>query len=374
MTLTHDRRDDQEGRARVHDDAQLVEYYDELAAVETGALWTVANDIEPWEPHAHSVPTIWRWKDIRPLALRSLDLVTPEQSGRRVVFLRNPKRHDVSAVCGLLFSGIQAMRPGERTSAHRHAASALRFIMEGAGAYTIVDGHRVNLAARDFVLTPNGTWHDHGVDDDGETSLWQDGLDIPLTNALEANDYEVHPDLYQTPSHPTDDSPDLFGSPGLFPATHRWDRPYSPLFRYRWDQTYEALNKAAASGGETDHDGVYMRYCNPHTGGHVMSTMGASAQMLRPSERTTAHRHTGNVVYQVAKGSGYSVIAGRRFDWEEKDIFCVPSWAWHEHANSSDSDDACLFSFNDFPVIEKLSFWQEQPYPDNGGHQPVDVV
>ena len=372
MTITHDTRDDQAGRARVRDDDTLRRYYDELAAVETGALWTVANDIEPWEPHALSIPTIWRWKDIRPLALRSLDLVTPEQSGRRVVFLRNPKRHDVSAVCGLLFSGIQAMRPGERTSAHRHAASALRFIMEGAGAYTIVDGHRVNLSARDFVLTPNGTWHDHGVDEDGETSLWQDGLDIPLTNALEANDYEVHPDIYQTASKPVDDSPDLFGSPGLFPATHRWDRPYSPLFRYRWDQTYEALNKAAESGGETTHDGVYMRFCNPHSGGHVMSTMGASAQMLRPGELTSAHRHTGNVVYQVVKGAGHSVIAGARFDWEEKDIFCVPSWAWHEHGNASDTEDACLFSFNDFPVIEKLSFWQEQAYAENGGHQVVE--
>ena len=65
--------------------------------------------------------------------------------------------------------------------------------MEGRGAYTIVDGHRMTLGANDFVLTPNGTWHEHGVGPSGTPCIWQDGLDIPLVNALEANFYEVHP-------------------------------------------------------------------------------------------------------------------------------------------------------------------------------------
>lgn len=372
--MTADQRDSELGRARVADDDELRAYYDELAKLETGALWTVANDIEPWEPHAHSEPVLWKFADLRDHVVRALDLVTPEQSGRRVVYLRNPRRHDVSAVVGLLFSGLQVMKPGERTTAHRHAASALRFIMEGSGAYTIVDGHRVDLQPRDFVLTPNGTWHDHGVDDDGELSIWQDGLDIPLANALEANSYEVHPDLYQSVDYAPNDSPRLFGGPGLLPATHVWDRPYSPLFRYRWDQTYESLQLAADTEAATPHHGVYMRFANPATGGHVMATMGAAMQMLRPGEATQSIRHTGNVVYQVTKGTGSSLIDGQRFDWQEKDIFCVPAWCWYEHRNGSTSDDACLFSFNDFPVMEKLGFWRHEHYPDNDGHQDEPVA
>ena len=369
-----DDRDLRLGRARVAGNDDLRRYYGELDRLDAGALWTVANDIEPWEPRPFSVPTLWRWSDLRPQALRSVDLVDPDDVGRRVVYLRNPERRDVSAVCGLLFSGIQVMRPGERASAHRHGASALRFIMEGTGGYTVVDGHRVDLRPRDFVLTPGGTWHDHGVDPDGDVCLWQDGLDIPLANALEANWYEVHPDRYQGVDHPVNDSPDAFGGPALLPATYSWDRPYSPLLRYDFGATYESLHRAAAAGVETSFDGVMLRYTNPHTGGHVMATMGAAMQLLRPGEATRAHRHTGNVVYQVAKGSGHSVVGGRRFDWTEKDIFCVPSWTWHEHANASGCDDACLFSFNDFPVLEKLALWREQAFGDAGGHQPLEAA
>ncbi len=366
-----DERDNQVGRAIVEDDAALAAYYEELDGFETGALWTVANEIEPWEPTPSSAPTIWRHADLRERIFRALELVKPEQAGRRVVYLRNPKRRDVSACCGWLFSGIQVMSPGERTSAHNHAASALRFVMEGTGAYTVVDGHEITLGARDFVITPNGTWHDHGVREDGEISMWQDGLDIPLTNALEANFYEVHPDLYQKPNYPLNDSPNSYGAPGLLPVDDTWQHAYSPLMKFAWEPTYEGvLNYAKATDG-SPYDGVIMRYTNPKTGGHVMQTMGAHMQMLRPGEATKAHRHTGNVIYHAAKGSGYSVIGGVRYDWTEKDIFCVPAWTWHEHANMSDSEDACLFSFNDFPVMEKLGFYREEPYRDNDGHQPV---
>ena len=114
-----------------------------------------------------------------------------------------------------------------------------------------------------------------------------------------------------------------------------------------------------------------MNYVNPITGGHVMQTIGASMQLLRPGEKTKAHRHTGSIIYQVAKGSGHSIVAGKRLEWRERDIFCVPSWAWHEHGNASDSEDACLFSFNDLPVIEGLGLYREEAFGDNAGHQAV---
>ncbi len=115
-----------------------------------------------------------------------------------------------------------------------------------------------------------------------------------------------------------------------------------------------------------------MEYVNPVNSGPVMQTIGASMQMLRPGEKTKAHRHTGSYLYQVAKGKGYSIIGGKRFDWQERDIFCVPSWAWHEHANLSDSDDACLFCCNDLPVMRSLGHYREEALADNGGHRPQD--
>lgn len=359
------------GRANVAATPELIKYYKDLEQFEAGALWNVANKIEPWEPKSQSVPVLWRYQDLREYVLRSVDLVTPEQAGRRVIYLNNPGRQDVSAAVGWLYSGLQVMHPGEAASAHSHSSSALRFIMEGSGAYTVVDGHKMTLGANDFVLTPNGAWHEHGVSAEGSTCIWQDGLDIPFVNAMEAGFYAVHPDLSQAVTYPVNDATHIWGHPGLKPVLHDWQKPYSPLLKYEWEPTYEALSRYAKVTDGSPFDGIIMDYTNPLTGGPVMATMGASMQMLRPGEHTKAHRHTGSIMYQVAKGHGYSIINGKRFDWRERDIFCVPSWMFHEHVNGSSSDDACLFSFHDLPVMRALNLYYEEALAENGGHQIV---
>lgn len=135
------------GRANVEDTKELLSYYADLEKLEAGALWTVANKIEPWFPQSASAPVLWRYRDLREHVLRSLDLVTAEKAGRRVIYLANPHRRDVSAAVGWLYTGLQVMQPGEVASSHQHSASALRFIMEGEGAYTVVDGHKMSRTA-----------------------------------------------------------------------------------------------------------------------------------------------------------------------------------------------------------------------------------
>lgn len=364
-------REDVIGRANVETTPELAAYYGDLDRYHAGALWTVANKIEPWQPKSQSEAVVWHYRDLRDHVIRSIDLVTPERAGRRVIYLNNPGRQEVAAAVGWIYAGLQVMKPGEVASAHRHSASAIRFIIEGAGAYTIVDGHKMTLGANDFVLTPNGTWHEHGVAADGTICLWQDGLDIPFVNAMEANFYEVHPDLQQAVGYAVDDMTKTWGNPGLTPVGQRWTHSYSPMFKYEWPATYEALTKYAACTDGSPFDGVLMDYVNPVTNGPVMQTLGASMQMLRPGEKTKAHRHTGSGLYHVAKGAGHSIINGRRYDWQEHDIFCVPSWAWHEHVNASGSDDACLFCLSDLPIMRALGLYREQAFADNGGHQPL---
>jgi gentisate 1,2-dioxygenase len=364
-------REEMIGRANVGDTAELVDFYRDLESQHAGALWTVANKIEPWEPISSSHPVVWHYDRLRGHVMRALELVTPEQAGRRVVYLANPGRKDVSAAVGWLYTGIQVMAPGELASSHRHSASALRFIMEGSGAFTNVDGHKMTLGRNDFVLTPNGTWHEHGVAEDGTICTWQDGLDIPLMNALEANFYEVHPDLQQEVGFPIDDSTATWGNAALKPAGESWSKRYSPLLKYEWEPTYEALCRYARVSEGSPYDGIHMDYFNPYTGGAPMPTMGASMQMLRPGWHSRAHREVGSFVYQCAKGSGYSVVGGKRLDWGERDIFVVPSWMWHEHVNGSETEDACLFSFHDLPVMRALGLYRTEGLAINDGYQPI---
>jgi gentisate 1,2-dioxygenase len=74
-------------------------------------------------------------------------------------------------------------------------------------------------------------------------------------------------------------------------------------------------------------------------------------------------------VYQVVEGSGHSVINGLRFDWEKNDIFVIPKWAFHEHANASKTEAACLFSYNDGPVMQALGLYREEELLENDGYQ-----
>src|SRR4029077_13306494 len=135
-------REDVIGRANVEDTPELDRYYQELGRQESYALWTVANSIEPWQPTPTSLPQMWSYKAMRPLVLKALDLVSPEKAGRRVIALENPGRKGTSACVGWLYSGLQVMKPGEFATAHNHASAALRFVMEGAGAPTVVGGAR----------------------------------------------------------------------------------------------------------------------------------------------------------------------------------------------------------------------------------------
>jgi gentisate 1,2-dioxygenase len=205
-------------------------------------------------------------------------------------------------------------------------------VMEGRGAYTVVDGERLVLGERDLVLTPNGTWHDHGVEADGTQCIWQDGLDIPLMNSLDANFYEVHPEVVQK------------AIPGG-PKRDHWSKPYSPVFLYKWDDSYKSLKQ----------DGKAFEYRNPLTGGPVMPTMGARLELIKGDSKP--RRHTGSVVYQVATGRGWTEVGDQRFEWEEKDIFCVPAWTRYRHGAHEES---VLFSFNDFPAMRALALYREE--------------
>ena len=346
---------------------ELKQFSDELQQFSVGALWTAEASGPPKprpksvEPKVRGVPHVWHWRDLRPRALRSGELVGTTQAERRVLQLKNPAIPEGSSTTNTLFAGIQTVMPGEVARAHRHTMAALRFIIESEGGYTNVNGEPIPMRPGDLVLTPNWAWHDH-ANDSGKPMIWLDGLDAPLVRLLEAVFQEEYPEERQALAQARGSSQVKYGAGALRPlGFEQAERPrYSPLMHYPWTETKQAVSRLAELSQGSPFDGVIMEYTNPVDGGPVMPTIACYVQMLRPGERTVAHRHTATTIYHVVEGKGRSVVGGKTLEWEEKDVFCVPSWAKHEHVNGSDSEPAFLFSFSDLPVMKALDLYREE--------------
>jgi gentisate 1,2-dioxygenase len=314
---------------------ELQDYYAQLRAQHVTPAWIGAGISV--EPQSQAVPYVWHWRELRPQAMRAAELVGTAQAERRVLRLTNPELPGIAS--NTLVANIQIVMPGEIARAHRHSGAALRLVIEGSGGYTVVNGERVPMSPGDLVLTPNWSWHDHANDTDAPM-IWLDGLDTPLVRMLEAGFYEEYHQDRQEVAAPVNDS--------------EWHYPMSEM--------RVALQRLAADSDGGAGKEIILEYTNRRTGGPVMPTIACHMQLLRPGERTKARRGVCCTNYHVVEGTGYSVVGDQRLDWEDKDVFTVPTWTFCEHINTGDRP-AFLFSFSDVPVMQALSLYREQTRP-----------
>ncbi|MCW6010504.1 cupin domain-containing protein [Micromonospora sp. CPCC 205371] len=333
--------------------------YDAIARLGTAPLWRYFGNLFAAEPKSRAVPYLWSYSALRPYLLHFADVLSLEEAERRVLMLVNPGLTEPPATTTNLYAGIQVILPGETAQAHRHTAGAFRFIIEGRGAYTTVNGERVHMHPGDLLLTPGWHWHDHAHEGDGPM-LWLDGLDYPLVNALEVGFFELYSERTQKAEVPDDISSRQFIHGRLTPA---WDpRPSanSPIGNYPWEETSRAFDAIADDASGSDADGVVLEYTNPWTGGPVMPTIGCRIARLRPGFRGVPRRQTPSTIYHVVRGEGVTIVDGQRLEWGEKDVFAVPGWSTYEHRTASLSDDAILFSYSDTPAVTSLGLYREE--------------
>jgi gentisate 1,2-dioxygenase len=319
-------------------------------------LWTALHRLLPAERESRALPYHWRWRDVRPMLLGAAQLIGIEQAERRVLVLCNPGLGGEYAVTPTLFAGLQIINPGETAPSHQHTPAALRFIIEGTGAYTTVEGVKCVMEPGDLIITPAMRWHDHGHEGTGPV-VWLDGLDIPLVRAFDASWVSaIRP--AQAPITTTDSSQDELTAAGLVPRRSRYEVRGHPLLRWPWRTVRGAL-AALAAEAPADRP-VTLAYVTPTTGAPPLATMGAEAHWLRPGERARAGRSTASRVFHVIEGRGRSRIGEAALAWEPGDTMVAPPWQWIEHDNGSAAEPACLFSFNDEPAVRALGLWQEQ--------------
>jgi len=329
-------------------------FYARIGARHLAPLWEVLKDLVPPQPRTPCAPALWRYDDVRPHLMEAGRLISAGEAERRVLVLENPGLPGASCVTHTLYAGLQLILPGEVAPSHRHSQSALRFVLEGTGAYTAVDGERATMHPGDFIVTPSWTFHDHG-NAGSEPVVWLDGLDIPLVAFLDAGFAEKH-DTTPPLTRREGDSLARHGE-GLLPLEYAPSSRTTPAFAYPYARARDALARLARAGPSHPCHGVKMQYANPATGGYPMPTIAAFLQHLPPDFRGAPYRSTDGTVYAVAEGRGASDIGAERFEWGPRDVFVVPSWSAVRHEAA---EEAVLFSFSDRPVQKALGLWREE--------------
>ncbi len=312
-------------------------------------LWEAYHALIPDQPVTPCKPAIWKYKEARPYLMEAGELITAKEAIRRVLILENPGMRGESCV-------TQSLLPGEIAPSHRHTQSALRFIVEGSGAYTAVDGERTTMNPGDFIITPSWTWHDHGHPG-SDPVVWLDGLDMRIVKTFAAQFHEPFPEDVQPLSRSEGASVARYGN-NLRPldAVSPFGKT-SPVFSYPYARSRESLAKLAQDTDPDSCHGWKMQFINPLTGGPAMPTIGTFMQVLPKGFRSQPCRSTDGTVYSVAEGAGSVQIGGERFDFEPRDTFVVPSWM---PLSVQAKAECVLFSFSDRPAQEAMGLWREK--------------
>jgi gentisate 1,2-dioxygenase len=337
-----------------------------------------------------AAPHRWRWREISPYleriaeiartAAQNADLSPIEFADRQQFLLVNPGLGGRIQVASTIRCAVSIYNPGDVAPVHMHTPNASRTILSDNGGYTTIEGERCEAARGDLILTPNGTWHDHG--NDGSTPVvWADILDFPLLEFLDCSwideDFPGERDgntRAQKPLLGNAHSARLYGAGGMLPGfvSHQRGigRDTSPVFHYRGTEIREALEGMRGEAGDP-YEGITLRFVNPATGASVFPTLDYSAQLLRSGEATRWKRETANAFTIVLDGDGTTEIAGRPVDWQTNDLFVIPNFLWRRHINRG-KRDAVLYQCSDRPLFEKIGQYRAQGR--TGGGEVVQLV
>ena len=315
--------------------------------------WQAAKLHPLWESAiAHKLrdggpaPNHWQWKRIRPLIDDAMKVASPAAVERRVLTLTDQDA-DGGTTTNLV-TALQVLLPGEKARPHRHTMNALRFVIEGSGASTIVDGKDCPMEEGDLVITPGWTWHEH-VHRGSAPIIWLDALDAPLHRYLGTDAFEPGP-AHDLPNMPDDAA---FAFPNIVPELGDVMPQYSPVFRYPWAAARDAVRAAPKWKDGSQR----VRYINPITGGSTMPLMDCYLTQIDRGTETIRFRTTSNAVCLVCEGHGTSRVGEEMVSWDTHDVFSLPHGNWITHKAN---ETATLFVVTDRDALRRLDLLKEQ--------------
>jgi gentisate 1,2-dioxygenase len=312
-------------------------------------------------------------KDTLQAEIDRLSAVSKPVDGRR----RSLIVHPLATEPGLgLAPGIQVavevLLPGERTAPIRHNSSVVNFCIEGAGK-AIVGGTHFDFHRFDVWYAPALNTYVNINDTDARQ------VRLSYSNAALLEKLKVH----FVDEHPPEAPSISTRSAGSEPKTPRLPEvrldvngalllPYEQLINpavieqcplhWPWLDVKAELDKLTALGASYRGRRLYLLY-NPATGRTNGTTNNFFATMTvrPPAIIDRPHRHASAAINYFFGGSGWSRIAGQRYEWSAGDLMLTaPGWAIHHHASDED-DPVYELTIQDSPLHLSMDslMWQE---------------
>lgn len=294
----------------------------------------------------------------------------PPANGRRVSLVVNPAAGVGHGLAPGIAVSLCVLKPGEHTTPIRHNVSLINFCVRGGGT-SIVNGKQIHFSQYDVWNVPPWTIYQH-VNDSDELQVRLTCSNSALLEKLNVHISDDDPVWQSAALHEADEDerPNPFGT---FRLTDdgAFLMPYEKLINpdvvrmealhWPWKKVKEQLDKLTALGSSYVGRRLYLLY-NPATGRTNGTSHSFFATLcVRPANIVDRpHRHTASAINYFFKGSGSSVIEGKRYRWKAGDLMLTaPGWAIHNH--SSHDEDVYELTIQDSPLQIAMGslLWQE---------------
>lgn len=301
------------------------------------------------------------------------DLPRPANGRRQVMFVHPSAPDPGRGLTPGVRVTLDLLKPGEETVPLRHNSTQVNFCIRGSGV-AIVGDRSVPYQRYDVWNHPSYSTYRH-VNDGG-------GLQVRLTysnaallemmrvHLVDEDPGDVPGDAAQAPE--AEPSGDLclptftIGEDGaaLMPYETLISPPAvaSNCLHWPWASVKDHLDKLAALGEKYRGRRLYLLF-NPRTDRFNGTTPNffATITIRPPGIADKPHRHVSSAINYYFRGSGYSRVEGKRYEWKAGDLMVsAPGWAVHNHA-SYDGEPVYELTIQDQPLniyMESL-LWQE---------------
>jgi gentisate 1,2-dioxygenase len=269
---------------------------------------------------------------------------------------------------------MEVLLPGEETAPIRHNSTQVNFCIRGRGT-TLVNGRAIRFGQYDVWNHPSYATYRH-VNDSDALHVRFTYSNAPLLEMLRVHLVDEQPpqsgvvSLVEASGHADDRGQSPFGTFAIEDGGAQL-MPYETLIspptvesralHWPWPVVQRNLDQLVALGPDYIGRRLYLMY-NPMTGRANGTTPNffATITIRPPGIIDRPHRHVSAAINYYFQGSGYSVVAGKRYEWRAGDLMVsAPGWAVHNHASYDEPVYELTVQDQPLHIMMESLLWQE---------------